>query len=332
MKQHTYDKEKMFLSPYAKPSIETAGRKREEAPCPMRTDFQRDRDRIIHSKAFRRLKNKTQVFILPKGDHYRTRMTHTLDVTQIARSITRALLLNEDLAEAIALGHDLGHTPFGHIGERKLAELTDGYFKHNEQSVRVCEFLENDGRGLNLTAEVLDGILNHGSNSNPSTLEGRAVMFADKIAYINHDIDDSFRAGLLSPNDLPKDAVNALGDTATKRINNMIMGIVEESFGKPTLTMRADLFEAMKEMRSFMFAHVYTVNAGNREAEKADRLIEYLFEYFKHNPQEMPKSFSSRIESENANVILCDYIASMSDSYAIGLFKQLTVPDSVALP
>ena len=219
MKEITYKKEAEFLSPYACFSQNTAGRDRPEESCPMRTEFQRDRDRIMHSKAFRRLKNKTQVFLAPQGDHYRTRMTHTLDVMQIARSIARVLRLNEDLTEAIALGHDLGHTPFGHAGERTLSRLSGGKFRHNEQSVRVCEVIEKDGRGLNLTKEVKDGILNHRSGGKPSTLEGKVVMFADKIAYVNHDIDDAIRAGVLKEGDLPKEYISVVGETPTKRIN-----------------------------------------------------------------------------------------------------------------
>ena len=229
MKEKTLKKEEMFLSPFAVKSKDTVGRFRAEEPCPMRTDFQRDRDRIIHCKAFRRLKNKTQVFFSPEGDHYRTRLTHTLNVSQVARGIARALSLNEDLTEAIALGHDLGHTPFGHSGERILNKLSPKGFKHNEQSGRVVDFLENEGRGLNLTREVVDGIINHKKNGTPKTLEGRAVSLADRIAYINHDIDDAIKGGFITINDLPKNAVKVLGRTSSERINTMLLSIYNES-------------------------------------------------------------------------------------------------------
>jgi len=328
MKEITYRKEEMFFSPFAKKSAETKGRKIYEEPCIMRTDFQRDRDRIIHSKAFRRLKNKTQVFIAPLGDHFRTRLTHTLDVTQIARSITRSLCLNEDLAEAIALGHDLGHTPFGHVGERVLSKLSKDYFKHNEQSVRVLEYLEKDGNGLNLTYEVLDGILNHRSSGKPSTLEGKAVMFADKIAYINHDIDDSIRAGLLTADMLPRDAVEILGDTATKRINTMITAIVNESNGKSFLEMQPDVYNAMQNMRDFLFQTIYTAKGGNRDSDKATALLEYLFDHYKSHPDEMPAEYTRMLDKWSVERVVCDYIAGMSDTYAIAVFKNMTLPRS----
>jgi dGTPase len=228
MKDKTQKIEEMFLSPYAKKSCDTEGRLRFEPPCPMRTDFQRDRDRIIHSKSFRRLKNKTQVFFSPEGDHYRTRLTHTLNVSQVARGIARALSLNEDLTEAIALGHDLGHTPFGHSGERILDKLSPKGFKHNEQSGRVVDFLENEGKGLNLTREVVDGIINHKKNSKPKTLEGKAVSIADRIAYINHDIDDAINGGFITIDDLPKNAVKVLGTTSRERINTMLISICRD--------------------------------------------------------------------------------------------------------
>ncbi|MEG1711008.1 MAG: deoxyguanosinetriphosphate triphosphohydrolase [Clostridia bacterium] len=326
MKDTVYAIEDMFFSPYAKKSIETIGRKRQEEPCPMRTDFQRDRDRIIHSKAFRRLKNKTQVFIAPFGDHFRTRMTHTYDVAQIARSITRALNLNEDLAEAIALGHDLGHTPFGHIGERTLANLTNGYFKHNEQSVRVVEVLENDGAGLNLTGEVIDGIKNHRSDGNPSTLEGKAVMFADKIAYINHDLDDAIRAKIITPDNLPQDAVKLLGQTPTKRINTMITAIVEQSLNQPKLTISSDIEYAMKIMRDYLFKYIYTDDGGNRDSDKADALLSYLYKHFYNHCDEMPDEFKKLLDSYDKYIVVCDFVAGMSDTYAIAMFKNLTLP------
>lgn len=326
MKEITYRKEAEFLSPYACFSKDTAGRDRPEESCPMRTEFQRDRDRIMHSKAFRRLKNKTQVFLAPQGDHYRTRMTHTLDVMQIARSIARVLCLNEDLTEAIALGHDLGHTPFGHAGERTLYRLSGGKFHHNEQSVRVCEVIEKDGKGLNLTKEVKDGILNHRSSGKPSTLEGKVVMFADKIAYINHDIDDAIRAGVLKEQDLPKEYISLVGETPTKRINNTILSIYEKSKDKPYVDMDENMARAISQLRKFMFENVYTEKSGNSENERADRLLEILFNRFDTYPEEMPQFFVSLLDKYDKVTVLCDYLASMSDTYAINLFNDLFVP------
>ena len=326
MKEITYKKEAEFLSPYACFSQNTAGRDRPEESCPMRTEFQRDRDRIMHSKAFRRLKNKTQVFLAPQGDHYRTRMTHTLDVMQIARSIARVLRLNEDLTEAIALGHDLGHTPFGHAGERTLSRLSGGKFRHNEQSVRVCEVIEKDGRGLNLTKEVKAGILNHRSGGKPSTLEGKVVMFADKIAYVNHDIDDAIRAGVLKEGDLPKEYISVVGETPTKRINNTILAIYEKSSGKPFVEMDEKTATAMAELRKFMFQNVYTEKSGNSENERADRLLEILFNRFAAHPEEMPEFFVGLMDKYDKVTVICDYLASMSDTYAINLFNDLFVP------
>ena len=257
MKDKTLKIEEMFLSPYAKKSKDTEGRLRYEEPCPMRTDFQRDRDRLLHCKSFRRLKNKTQVFFSPEGDHYRTRLTHTLLVSQVARAIARALSLNEDLTEAIALGHDLGHTPFGHAGERILDKLNPNGFFHNVQSGRVVDVLENDGKGLNLTREVVDGIINHKMSSNPKTLEGRAVSVADRIAYINHDIDDAIAGGFITAEDLPKDAVRLLGKNSSERINSMVFSIYRASDGKNTVEMEKDIADATKVLRDFMFKEVY---------------------------------------------------------------------------
>ncbi|MBQ6922868.1 MAG: deoxyguanosinetriphosphate triphosphohydrolase, partial [Clostridia bacterium] len=257
MKEKTIRIEDAFLSPFACKSKDSLGRVKDEPPCPMRTDFQRDRDRIIYCKAFRRLKNKTQVFFSPEGDHYRTRLTHTLTVSQIARSISRALSLNEDLTEAIALGHDLGHTPFGHSGERILNKLNPKGFLHNEQSVRVVTKLENDGKGLNLTREVVDGILNHKKGNIPMTLEGMAVNYADRIAYINHDIDDAISGGFITDKDLPKDAAALLGKTSSERINAMIMAIYRESEGKNSVKMADAEEQATEELRSFLFRKVY---------------------------------------------------------------------------
>ena len=325
LKRITYRKEEL-LSKYACKSDSTKGRVRDEEICPMRTEFQRDRDRIMHSKAFRRLKNKTQVFLAPEGDHYRTRMTHTLDVMQIARSIARVLRLNEDLVEAIALGHDLGHTPFGHTGERTLYRLSGGKFHHNEQSVRVCDIIEKNGRGLNLTYEVRDGILNHRSSGNPSTLEGKVVMFADKIAYINHDIDDAIRAKVLDPNTLPKEYMHIVGDRPTSRINNAILSIYKKSKDQPFVEMEDEMQVAMNKLRKFMFEHVYHEKGGNTENERANRLLETLFNKFYANPELMPKFFVSLLDQYDKTTVVCDYLASMSDTYAINLFNDMFVP------
>ena len=320
--------EKQFLSEFASKSKDTLGRDKFEEPCPMRTDYQRDRDRILHSKSFRRLKNKTQVFLSPEGDHYRTRLTHTLDVSQIARSIARALQLNEDLTEAIALGHDLGHTPFGHAGERTLQRLTNGSFKHNVQSLRVVEVLENDGKGLNLTKEVRNGILNHKTTGNPSTLEGKAVCLADKIAYINHDIDDAIRAGLLSKEDLPQDVIKKLGVSSRERINTMIFSIYRNSNGKKLVEMEEDIKTATFALRQFLFEKVYKDNEAKAEEEKADRMIEVLFKFYIANPDKLPPFYLSLKEKYGINQIICDYISSMSDKYAVHIFEKYFVPFS----
>lgn len=326
MKEKTERIEEMFLSPYAKKSADTVGRIKVEEPCPMRTEFQRDRDRIIHSKAFRRLKNKTQVFFSPEGDHFRTRLTHTLAVNQVARSIARALSLNEDLTEAIALGHDLGHTPFGHSGERILNRLSPKGFSHNVQSGRVVDYLENDGRGLNLTREVVDGIINHKMNSNPKTLEGKAVSLADRIAYINHDIDDAIVGGFIKKEDLPKNVIEILGDTSSKRINKMVHSIFVESDGKDKVEMEPHVYQATNELRTFMFERVYTVRALKQEEERADRMISTLYEYFKKHESELPEFFIKERLRCDLDTVLCDYISSMSDSFVVKLFTDIFVP------
>lgn len=327
MKEITYEIEKTFLAPYATKSIETKGREKPEEPCPMRTDFQRDRDRIIHCKAFRRLKNKTQVFLFPEGDHFRTRLSHTLDVSQIARSLARCLSLNEDLTEAIALGHDLGHTPFGHSGERVLERLT-GHFEHNEQSVRVVEVLENEGAGLNLTYEVRDGILNHKKSGHPATLEGKAVSFADRIAYLNHDVDDSIRAGLIRAEDLPQNAIRVLGTTSSARINNMIWAIYRKSNGKPFVEMEEETLQAMDELRDFMFHTVYITPSTMAEEEKANRMIEAMFNYYKTNTAKLPDFYRGLLQTYPLETVLCDYISSMSDRYAERVFTSLFIPQN----
>ncbi len=326
MKENTYNIEKKFLSKFAVRSFETVGRLREEEPCPMRTDFQRDRDRIIHSKSFRRLKNKTQVFFSPEGDHYRTRLTHTLNVSQVARGIARALSLNEDLTEAIALGHDLGHTPFGHAGERILDKLNPKGFLHNVQSGRVVDFLENDGKGLNLTREVVDGIINHKSDSTPKTLEGRAVSLADRIAYINHDIDDAISGGFIEFNDLPKNAIKLLGETSSKRINTMIKSIFAESNGKNKVEMQEEIWCATNELRNFLFERVYKNKTFKDEELRADKMITALYEHYSKNPKSLPDFYYNEIEKDGLDTAICDYISSMSDGYAISTFKGLFIP------
>lgn len=321
MKQKTYEKEREFLSPYAKKSWESAGRLKEEESCPMRTDFQRDRDRIIYSKAFRRLKNKTQVFFAPDGDHYMSRLTHTLDVCQIARSLARCLCLNEDLAEAIALGHDLGHTPFGHVGERVLNELSPYGFNHAEQSLRVVDILEKDGQGLNLTFEVRDGILNHTSKGSPKTLEGVVVSYADRIAYINHDIEDAIRAGFLAEDELPKEAVKVFGRDTRVRINTAISDIVKSSEGQPFVKMSDEKEGALKELRTFMFGRVYE-RANKLIQDNARRMIETLYGYFTGHAEELPPPY----DKSDAPRAACDYLSSMTDHYAISLFRSLYEP------
>lgn len=326
MKEKTIQIENSYLSPYAKKSSETVGRKREEDACPMRTDFQRDRDRIIHCKAFRRLKNKTQVFISPEGDHYRTRLTHTLNVSQVARAIARALSLNEDLTEAIALGHDLGHTPFGHSGERILNKLNPVGFEHNKQSGRVVEVLENGGLGLNLTGEVVDGIINHKMSCTPKTLEGEAVSIADRIAYLNHDIDDAVAGGFISVSDLPKQAIEVLGETSSKRINAMVYSIFKKSDGKAKVEMEESVALATKILRDFMFERVYNQKALKDEEERADRMISALYEYYKKNLSNLPEYYIKRLDTDDLDTVLCDYISGMSDGYVVKKFNQIFVP------
>ena len=318
-----------ILSPYATKSSDSKGRLREEEKCDIRTEFQRDRDRIIHSKSFRRLKHKTQVFISPEGDHYRTRLTHTLEVAQIARTIARALKLNEDLTEAIALGHDLGHTPFGHSGEMVLNELYKDGFEHCKQSLRMVDLLEKNGEGLNLTWEVRNGILNHRTSGKPETLEGKVVQISDKIAYINHDIDDAIRAGALFKNEIPIYTIEILGDTHSKRINSMIRDIIENSFEKPDIIMSDKMKVTMKELRNFMFKKVYrSENALNQE-KKVRRLISCLYYYYLENPMEMRNEFVNLIlNGEENDKVVCDYIACMTDRFAIKVFNDINIPIS----
>ena len=328
VKEKTLKIEKMFLSPYACRSDRTEGRLKEEPPCPMRTDFQRDRDRIIHCKAFRRLKNKTQVFFSPEGDHYRTRLTHTLNVSQVARAISRALSLNEDLTEAIALGHDLGHTPFGHSGERILAKLNPRGFEHNVQSGRVVDYLENDGRGLNLTREVVDGIINHKMSCSPKTLEGKAVSLADRIAYINHDIDDAVEGGFIKFSDLPAAAIKVLGTTSRERINSMVFSIYRASDGQNKVEMCPEEAEATAILRAFLFENVYGAKTFRDEEERADRMISALYEYYRQKPDNLPGFYREELNDNDIDTVLCDYISGMSDMYAVKTFTDIFVPNN----
>ena len=308
----------------------TLGRKNIEEKCNLRTEFQRDRDRIIHSKSFRRLKHKTQVFISPEGDHFRTRLTHTLEVSQIARTIARSLRLNEDLVEAIALGHDLGHTPFGHSGETVLNELKDSGFIHSEQSLKVVDFLERSDKriGLNLTEEVRDGILNHSGDGNAKTLEGKIIKFADRIAYINHDIDDAIRAGIISSDSLPKELTKVLGNTSSERINTMINALVTKSYGKPIVEMEEEVYEATMELRKYMFKKVYMDPVVKSEEIKIKRLLGELYKYYEEDLNRIPKNhldlYDSRVHSDED--IVADYIAGMTDTYAMNQLKNIFIP------
>ena len=323
LREMTEHREEQFMSKYATLAKNTRGR---ATPIPLdyiRTEFQRDRDRIIHSKAFRRLKHKTQVFITPEGDHYRTRLTHTLEVAQIARTIARALCLNEDLVEAMSLGHDLGHTPFGHAGEDILNKICPYGFKHYEQSIRVVDVLEG-GTGINLTWEVRDGIANHTGSNTANTLEGQILKHADRIAYINHDIDDAIRGGVLTLADLPSSCIEILGSEHSQRINTMILAIVSGSTDKPEIVMDADVKSAMMELRSFMLKNVYIGSAAKGEEAKAKGIIERLYEYFVENPNELPKDH----DHSDLHRSVCDYIAGMTDRYAIYKYSDIFVPRS----
>ncbi len=326
VREITEKNEHLVFSPYACFSDSSLGRKLPETPCQIRTCFQRDRDRIIHCNAFRRLKHKTQVFLSPEGDHYRTRLTHTLEVSQIARTIAAGLRLNENLTEAIALGHDLGHTPFGHAGERALNDVHPGGYRHYEQSVRVCEYLENSGKGLNLTAEVIDGIRCHTSGIEAKTLEGRIVRLADKVAYINHDIDDSVRAGVMSETDVPREVRKVLGETKSQRITTVIRSAISNSGAD--ICLDPEIAEAVKELRSFMFERVYTNPYCKSEESKADTMIKQLYHYFAENPEEMPNSYEEICFREGADRAACDYISGMTDRFAVSTFTRLFVPDS----
>ena len=318
--------EHAYLAPSAAFSDQTRGRRVPIDPCPIRTAYQRDRDRIIHCKAFRRLKYKTQVFISPEGDHYRTRLTHTLEVAQIARTVARALRLNEDLTEAVALGHDLGHTPFGHAGERALRKVCDQGFDHNSHSLRVVRHLEKEGRGLNLCYEVEDGIVCHTGKKKADTLEGRIIHYADRIAYINHDIDDSIRAGILTEEDIPAEVTRVLGRGHGKRIDAMVKGMI--AFGERTggVGMERDCETAMLTLRQFMFDHVYTNPVAKGEEGKAEDILQRLYDYFYRNPDKLPSDHLALMERDGKSRVVCDYIAGMTDRYAVAKYQELFVP------
>ena len=317
------------LSPYACLSVKSKGRDRTEAPCDIRPVFQRDRDRILHSKSFRRLKSKTQVFLTPLGDHYRTRLTHTLEVSQNARTIAKALRMNEDLVEAIALGHDLGHTPFGHAGEFLLNEVYEGGFHHNEQSVRIVEKLEKDGAGLNLTWEVRDGILNHQTSTIPHTLEGKIVRLSDKIAYVNSDIDDAIRAMILDEEDIPLALRKELGFTSKERLNHLIHDIISNSMDRDDIIMSPATAEAMRELRLFMFSHVYRNPVAKGEEVKAKIMLEQLYHFYMDHIEQLPAKLLTMLDQgEEKGRVVCDYISGMTDQYAITKFKENFMPQA----
>ena len=331
IREQTQALQAQSLSEHACLPQHSRGRARPEEECPIRTPFARDRDRVIHSKAFRRLMHKTQVFLSPEGDHYRTRLTHTLEVAQIARTIARALRLNEDLTEAVALGHDLGHTPFGHAGERALNRLMPNGFRHYEQSVRVVERLENDGRGLNLTFEVRDGLRCHTTGQEARTMEGRIIRWADKIAYMNHDIDDAIRAGVIREADIPRDITAVLGDTKNKRITTMVTSLIRNS-PAGVVNMDADVLEAYDALHEFMYEAVYLNDYAKREEKKVPHLIESLFGYYVRHPDRLPESMREIAEADGKEQAACDYIAGMTDRFAVDLYSNLFIPKAWGTP
>lgn len=322
-------REQKMLSPYAALSLCSRGRERQEEECDVRTVYQRDRDRILHSKAFRRMKDKTQVFVAPQGDHYRTRLTHTLEVSQIARTIAKALRLNEDLVEAIALGHDLGHTPFGHAGERALDAVNPDGFAHYKQSVRVAQILEKNGEGLNLTWEVRDGILNHRTSGNPSTLEGQVVRLSDKIAYIHHDMDDAIRGGILTEADVPKEICEVIGSSPTERLDHFIHDIVTNSMDKDDILMSEPVAEAMTKIRQFMFERVYKNPVAKSEEGKAEMLMETLYQHFLKHLDDLPEEYLNLLSvGEPREKVVCDYVGAMTDRFAIAVYEDIYIPKS----
>ncbi len=326
VRERTEQWERECLSPHACRACESRGRARPVEECPMRTAFQRDVDRVVHSKAFRRLMHKTQVFLSPEGDHYRTRMTHTLEVSRIARTMARGLGLNEDLTEAAALGHDLGHTPFGHAGERALSEIMPGGFEHNVQSVRVVERLENGGAGLNLTWEVRNAILCHTGEGRAATLEGRLLKLADRIAYINHDIDDAIRAQILTPMDIPVALSQVLGFTHGARIDTLVGDVIRESRGTGEIRQSEPCRKAMDELREFLFEAVYRNPVAKGEEHKAQDMLHRLFAYYRADPDRLPGEFQDIRWSEGEDRAVCDYIAGMTDQYAVEQFADLAIP------
>ncbi len=324
-RERTEEIERQILSERAVLSAESKGRDRQEDPDPLRTAFQRDRDRIIHAKAFRRLKHKTQVFISPEGDHYRVRLTHTLEVSQIARTAARALRLNEDLTEAIALGHDLGHTPFGHLGEEALTPFLGRPFRHNEQSLRIVDYLENGGLGLNLTWEVRDGIVNHTwSMPPPATLEGQVARFADRIAYVNHDVDDALRAGILDPHELPDAVLKVLGTTHGERVRTLVQDLVAESHETDEIRLSPTTLRALNALREFLFETVYLRDDARAEQKKAIQVVRSLFEYYLRHPEAVPAEYASAPGDLPTRV--ADYIAGMTDRFALRTYEQLFLP------
>jgi dGTPase len=338
IREELEEREKLFLSPFAALSSMTKGRLSAEEECPLRPAFQHDRDRIIHSKSFRRLKHKTQVFLIPAGDHYRTRLTHTLEVSQIARTISKALRLNEDLTEAISLGHDLGHTPFGHAGEEMLNEVVPGGFNHSDQSLRVVDQLEKEGRGLNLTFEVRDGILKHSKGRGEilcddpeemaATLEGRVVRIADIIAYINHDIDDAIRAGVISQNDIPRGCLTRLGDSHSQRINTMVNDIILETLrkGGGRLAVREEILSSMVDLRSFLWERVYENETVHGEFHKATKILKELYHYFADHPDAFLKLIEKESPYDSFERCISDFLAGMTDRYAFSLYEKLFLP------
>ncbi len=325
-------REKEYLSPYASLSMESKGRLKPEVECDIRPAFQRDRDKILHCKAFRRLKDKTQVFLSPEGDHYRTRLTHTLEVSQNARTIAKALKLNEDLVEAIALGHDLGHTPFGHAGERALNRVCPIGFEHSQQSVRTVDRLERHGHGLNLTFEVRDGILNHQTIGKPHTLEGKVVRLSDKISYIHHDMDDAVRAGILRECDVPKEIRDVIGCTPSQRLDHFVHDIVTNSMGKNDICMSEAIAGTMKQMRQFMFENVYVNPVAKSEEKKAEELMETLYRHFMKNINDMPEEFLNLLsEGEPREQVVCDYVGAMTDRFAVAIYERIYIPRSWAI-
>jgi len=326
MREQTENLERERLSEHAQLSADSRGRKSKITPCSLRTEYQRDRDRIIHCKAFRRLNHKTQVFLSPEGDHYRTRLTHTLEVSQIARTIARSLRLNEDLTEAIALGHDLGHTPFGHIGEEALREVGID-FNHNEQSIRVVELIEYDGKGLNLTWEVKDGILGHTGKHMPTTLEGRLVRISDRIAYINHDIDDAVRAGIIKESDLPDEALRYFGAHHGQRINAMVNEMISASQESADIRMTDEGTRIMNNLRKYLFGNVYLKSPAKVEDKKAKMILKALYDYYYNEPGNLPAEYQPGPNDKLAEKV-SDYIAGMTDRFAIRTYQELFIPRS----